>query len=136
MWFKTLFYKIDINFELLEDNWIMFYILNQLWSVSYLKNVTIWSSSIFGRIMHCTQMRGGLKYMILAIALAYNILLKVMHVSRLNLGNKTGSKIVGLIGSLPRSRSRWDFLYHQTLKVNKKNQLNFFACAWHHLPPL
>ena len=45
-------------------------------------------------------MRGGLNDMILEIVLAYNILLRLTF-PRLNSGNKTGSKVVGLIGRLP-----------------------------------
>ena len=45
-------------------------------------------------------MRGGLKDMILEIFLAYNILLRLTF-PRLNSRNKTGSKVVGLIGRLP-----------------------------------
>jgi hypothetical protein len=64
-------------------------------------------------------MRGGLKDMILEIVLAYNILLRLTF-PRLNSGNKTGSKVVGLIGRLPMYRSRQDLFAPSNSRRKRK----------------
>ena len=64
-------------------------------------------------------MRGGLKDMILEIVVAHNILLRLTF-PRLNSGNKSGSKVVGLIGRLPMYGSRRNFFAPSNSRRQRK----------------